>query len=99
MKPPEEPSQGVVTEAFEIVNELGLHARAAARLVKTAAQFDADVTLSKDGQYVNAKSIMGVLLLCGQKGTRVTVTADGPDAVAVVRAIGQLIADRFGEAQ
>ncbi|MBW2464007.1 MAG: HPr family phosphocarrier protein [Deltaproteobacteria bacterium] len=82
---------------FEIVNQLGLHARAAARLVQIAATFDAEVELEKDGQTVNAKSIMGVLLLCGQRGTKVTVIGVGPDGEAAVAAIGRLIADRFGE--
>jgi phosphocarrier protein len=91
------PKAPSASNSFEIINELGLHARAAAKLVQLASQFKADVTLSKDGQFVNGKSIMGVLLLCGQKGTFVTVTAEGPDAQPVVAAIGALIADRFGE--
>jgi len=82
---------------FEIVNELGLHARAAARLVELASNFAADVSLEKDGQRVNGKSIMGVLLLCGQRGSSVRVVADGDDASAAVQAIGALINDRFGE--
>ncbi|MBW2465483.1 MAG: HPr family phosphocarrier protein [Deltaproteobacteria bacterium] len=82
---------------FLIVNELGLHARAAARLVHLAATFDAEVELEKDGQRVNAKSIMGVLLLCGQRGTEVTVIGSGRDGEDAVAAIGRLIADRFGE--
>lgn len=86
-----------VSETFEIVNELGLHARAATRLVKMAAEFDAEVVLEKDGQRANAKSIMGVLLLCGQRGSKVTVIATGPDAARAVTALGELIAARFGE--
>ena len=97
MSEQEEAEVSRAENTFEIVNELGLHARAAARLVQTAGQFDAEVSLSKDGQEVNAKSIMGVLLLCGQKGTYVTVAAEGPDAERVVEAIGNLIANRFGE--
>ena len=84
---------------FEIVNELGLHARAATKLVQLASRFDAKVELEKDGQRANAKSVMGVLLLCGAKGTQVTVHADGSDAAEAVDAIGALIAERFGEAQ
>ena len=84
-------------ETFEIVNELGLHARAAAKLVKLAARFDAKIELEKDGQRADAKSVMGVLLLCGQKGSAVTVMAEGDDATQAVDAIGALIADRFGE--
>lgn len=84
---------------FEITNELGLHARAATKLVMIASRFGANVELEKDGQRANAKSVMGVLLLCGAKGTKLTVHADGEGAGEAVRAIGQLIAERFGEAQ
>ena len=82
---------------FEIVNKLGLHARAATKLVQTASRFDAEVELQKDGHVANGKSVMGVLLLCGHQGSRVTVSANGPDAREAVEAIGALIADRFGE--
>jgi len=82
---------------FEIVNELGLHARAAAKLVRIAGGFRSRVEVSKDGQRADAKSIMGVLLLCGEKGARVHVRAMGEDASEAVAAIGALIADRFGE--
>lgn len=84
---------------FEIVNELGLHARAATKLVMLASRFASTVELEKDGQRANAKSVMGVLLLCGAKGTKLTVHAEGVDASDAVRAIGRLIADRFGEEQ
>lgn len=84
---------------FEIVNERGLHARAATKLVQLASRFAAEVDLEKDGQRANAKSVMGVLLLCGAKGTRVTVIADGADESDAVAAIGALIAARFGEDQ
>ncbi len=82
---------------FEIVNELGLHARAATKLVQLASRHRSTVELVKDGQRANAKSVMGVLLLCGAKGTKLTVEADGEDAEEAVDAIGRLIADRFGE--
>lgn len=82
---------------FEIVNDRGLHARAATKLVQLASSFSAEVELEKDGQRANAKSVMGVLLLCGAKGTRVSVIADGEDAAQAVDAIGALIAARFGE--
>ena len=82
---------------FEIVNDLGLHARAAAKMVRLASAHRAEVVLEKDGQRADAKSIMGVLLLCGEKGAQVTVRAHGEDAQQAVDAIGQLIADRFGE--
>lgn len=82
---------------FEIVNELGLHARAAAKLVQLASRFRAEVWLKKGAHEVNAKSIMGVLLLCGAKGAKIEVLARGEDADATVRAIGELISAGFGE--
>ncbi len=84
-------------DTFEIVNRLGLHARAASRLVQTAASFPCEVTVRRDTQVANAKSVMGVLLLCGAKGTSVTVEADGEQAAEAVAALGTLIANRFGE--
>ncbi len=85
------------TAQFTIVNDLGLHARAATKLVQLAARFPCDVVVSHGGQNANAKSVMGVLLLCGSKGTVVEVTANGQRAQECVEAIGKLIADRFGE--
>jgi len=98
--PGDEPdlAEGAVAEGtFEIVNELGLHARAAAKLVRAATRFDAEIEIEKDGQRADAKSIMGVLLLCGEKGARVTLRARGHDADEAVRVLGQLVTDRFGE--
>lgn len=80
-----------------IVNELGLHARAATKLVNLASRYTAHVELEKDGQTANAKSVMGVLLLCGSQGTSVLVRSRGDDAEAAVEAISMLIASRFGE--
>jgi phosphocarrier protein HPr len=85
------------SETFEIVNALGLHARAATKLVQLAGTFRCSVDLEKDGQRANAKSVMGVLLLCGAKGSRLTVHAEGEGAGQAVEAIGHLIAARFGE--
>ena len=82
---------------FTIVNDLGLHARAATKLVQLASKYPCQVELSHDGQTANAKSVMGVLLLCGAKGTVVDVSATGARAEECVRAIGELIAGRFGE--
>lgn len=83
---------------FLIVNERGLHARAATKLVQLAGRFACEVVIaSPEAEGVNAKSVMGVLLLCGAKGTVVTVEARGEQAQACVDAIGHLIADRFGE--
>ena len=86
-------SEGV----FEIINERGLHARAAAALTRLAQGFPCDVTLWRDDQPANGKSIMGLLLLCGARGMRVRVEAQGDRAEEAVTAIGQLIASRFGE--
>jgi len=85
---------------FEIVNARGLHARAATKLVQVASRFPCEVLISgPDAADVNAKSVMGVLLLCGAKGTLVRVKAAGPKAQEVVDAIGRLIEDRFGETE
>lgn len=86
------------TEArYEIVNRLGLHARAAAKLTQTATRFPCEVTVSNGDQEVNAKSVMGLLLLCGAKGTEIVVRARGERAADAVAAIGELVAARFGE--
>ena len=85
------------TANFTIVNDLGLHARAATKLVQLASKYPCDVQVSHQGQAANAKSVMGVLLLCGSKGTVVEVLATGPQADECVKAIGELIAARFGE--
>jgi phosphocarrier protein HPr len=87
-----------VAEAdFEIVNELGLHARAATKFVQTANKFKSDIDVEKDGQKVNGKSIMGVLMLVASKGTSIRVRARGDDADACVEALGELVRGRFGE--
>lgn len=85
------------TGTFEVVNRLGLHARAATKLVQLAARFPCEVWVSRDDQRANAKSVMGVLLLCGSKGTILQVEATGEGAEEAVRRIGELIAQRFGE--
>ena len=81
----------------EIVNKLGLHARAAAKLTEVAGGFAADVWLSRNGRRVNAKSIMGVMMLAAGKGSRVLIEADGEDADQALAALTGLIAGRFGE--
>jgi phosphocarrier protein HPr len=83
----------------EIVNKLGLHARASAKLTQVAGQFQADVWLSRNGRRVNAKSIMGVMMLAAAKGSILLVETDGPDETDAMRAIQELIADRFGEGE
>jgi phosphocarrier protein len=82
---------------FKIVNQLGLHARAATKLVQLASKYPCEVEIARDDQSANAKSVMGVLLLCGSKGTVVDVHANGDRAEECVKAIGALIANRFGE--
>jgi len=83
----------------EIVNRLGLHARAAAKLTQTATRFRSEVWLLRNGRRVNAKSIMGVMMLAAGKGSTVTVEAEGEDAGDALDAIRALIADRFGEGE
>ena len=80
-----------------ILNRNGLHARPAAEIVKTAAKFAADITLSRDDMEVNGKSIMGVMMLAAEQGATLKVKANGPDADAAVDAIADVIARRFGE--
>lgn len=90
----------VVSRRFTIVNAKGLHARAATKIVELAGRHECEISLvGPDGQSANAKSVMGMLLLCGSMGTSVEVQATGADAEAAVRAIGELIADRFGETE
>ena len=81
----------------EIVNQLGLHARASAKLTQVASRFGAEVWLSRDGRRVNAKSIMGVMMLAAGKGARLVIEAEGGDAEQAMDAIVALIAGRFGE--
>ena len=83
----------------EIVNKLGLHARASAKLTQLAAKFDSDVQVMRNGRKVNAKSIMGVMMLAAGKGTKVTLEIDGPDEAQAMEAICALIRDYFGEGQ
>ncbi len=82
-----------------IVNKLGLHARASAKLTQVASGFQSEVWLTRNGRRVNAKSIMGVMMLAAGKGAAVTVEADGADAQAALEAIRALIADKFGEGE
>jgi phosphocarrier protein len=86
-----------VEAEFEIVNQLGLHARAAAQLVQLANRHKSEVFLTCEGQTVNGKSIMGVLMLAAAQGMRVKVACKGEDAQACLSEIGQLIANKFGE--
>lgn len=86
-----------VEREFEITNRLGLHARAAAQLVHLANRFASEIRIAKDGVEVNAKSIMGVLMLAAPRYSLVVIRAEGTDAEAAVDAIAVLIASKFGE--
>jgi phosphocarrier protein HPr len=81
----------------EILNARGLHARASAKFVKAAAQFDAEVKVTREGQTVDAQSIMGLMMLGAGPGCNVEIAAEGPEATAAVEGLCQLIADRFDE--
>ena len=83
----------------EVVNKLGLHARASAKLTQLAAQYQCDVAMVRNGRRVNAKSIMGVMMLAAGKGAKVTLETDGPDEAEALTALAALIADCFGEGQ
>ena len=84
---------------LEIINKLGLHARASAKLTQLAAKFESDVQVMRNNRKVNAKSIMGVMMLAAGKGSKITVEIDGPDEAAAMEAIAKLVGDYFGEGQ
>ena len=83
----------------EIVNKLGLHARASAKLTQLAAKYQCEVAMVRNGRRVNAKSIMGVMMLAAGKGSKVMIETDGPDETVALDALEQLVADRFGETE
>jgi phosphocarrier protein len=83
----------------QIVNKLGLHARASAKLTQVASSFGADVWLERNGRRVNAKSIMGVMMLAAAQGSSIVIDTSGRDEEAALQAILELIADRFGEGE
>ena len=83
----------------EIVNKLGLHARASAKLTQLAAKYQCDVAMARNNRKVNAKSIMGVMMLAAGKGAKVTLETDGPDEAEAMDALVALIGDYFGEGQ
>ncbi|GAB0148228.1 HPr family phosphocarrier protein [Marichromatium gracile] len=89
----------MTSKDFEIINKLGLHARAAAKLVQCANGFTSRIEVERRGQRVNGKSIMGVMMLAASRGTWITVSAEGEDEAAALTAIEQLIGDRFGEGE
>jgi len=87
----------MIARDYIISNKLGLHARPSAQLTQTASRFASEIHISRADRRVNAKSIMGVMMLAAGQGSTVTVEAEGEDAEQAVEAIGQLIADGFGE--
>jgi phosphocarrier protein HPr len=87
----------MLQKEFLIINKLGLHARASALLVKTSSRFSSDVKLARDGVEVNGKSIMGIMMLAASKDSSVCLTVDGADETEAFQAIGELIANGFGE--
>lgn len=87
----------MIEREIEIINRLGLHARAAAKLVDCAGHFSSRIQVGKDGQLVDAKSIMSVMMLAAGKGTLLSVTAEGRDESEAIEALSALINERFGE--
>ncbi|HYA37134.1 MAG TPA: HPr family phosphocarrier protein [Candidatus Methylomirabilis sp.] len=82
-----------------IINKLGLHARASAKLVSLASEFSAEITLKRNGQQVNAKSIMGIMMLAAAKGAELELCAEGPDEKNAIEALTELVGNRFGEGE
>ncbi len=87
------------TRDIEIINKLGLHARASAKLTQMASTFPCDVTLSRNGRSVNAKSIMGVMMLAATRGSIITLETRGPEAEAAMESLTNLINNRFDEGE
>jgi len=87
----------MLSKTLTIKNKLGLHARAAAKLVKTAFKYASKIEITANDKTVPAKSIMGVMLLAASKGTKIKLVADGPDAQEAMAALTELINDKFGE--
>ena len=87
----------MISREFSISNKLGLHARPSAQLTQVASRFKAEVHIAKGGRRVNAKSIMGVMMLAAGQGSVVVVDADGPDEGEAIEAVGRLIRSGFGE--
>ena len=89
----------MLQQEVEIINKLGLHARASAKLTQVAGQFTSDVWVGRNGRRVNAKSIMGVMMLAAAKGSTILVETDGHDEEEAMQALKKLIAERFGEGE
>jgi phosphocarrier protein len=90
-------SEQSVEQRMQVLNELGMHARAATKFVQTANKYQSAVSVEKDGQSVNGKSIMGVLMLVAAKGSWILVRCQGPDAKDAIEALSTLVKDKFGE--
>ena len=95
--PPADVPEGALMRELRIVNRKGLHARASAKFVQTVERYDSDVTVTRCGETVGGRSIMGLLTLGAAQGTSITVTAKGNDAEACLDGIAALLANRFGE--
>lgn len=89
----------MIKQEIEIINKLGLHARASTKLTQTASQFGSEVWIERNGRRVNAKSIMGVMMLAASKGSKITLEANGEDEQAAMSALTTLINDKFGEGE
>ena len=89
----------MLQQEAEIINKLGLHARASAKLTQTAGGYASDIWLSRNGRRVNAKSIMGVMMLAAAKGSSLHIETNGADEQAAMAAVAGLIADKFGEGE
>ncbi|GAB7563811.1 HPr family phosphocarrier protein [Methylobacillus methanolivorans] len=87
----------MIKQEIEIINKLGLHARASTKLTQTASQHASEIWIERNGRRVNAKSIMGVMMLAASKGSKVTLETNGSDEQAAMDALVKLINDRFGE--
>jgi phosphocarrier protein len=88
---------GAVVREMAIINKRGLHARASAKFVQTAERFDAEITVTRNGESVGGTSIMGLMMLSAGIGTSIVVSATGREAQAAIDAIAELVADKFGE--
>lgn len=89
----------MISKELEIINKLGLHARASTKLTQTASKFPCEVWIERNGRRVNAKSIMGVMMLAAAKGSIVKIEADGEDETLAIDALTALIQDYFGEGE
>ena len=86
-----------VSKELTVINKLGVHARPAALFVKVASKFQSEITVEKDGEQINGKSIMGLMMLAAAQGSRLKIIAEGADAEAAVRELEQLFAQKFNE--